>query len=139
MKLLDKFTRITPHHAAQNPSSFIQSPGERVLRKLAVSTDFHMHRPKIFRNCVYGKLFHQENQMKKPAFHTMWVIVSIFCMNMGTNPQEHCHKIGNDISIVSSDNEIQVLLKEKKTMFLDIFTHIASLKRPGVRGGNYLL
>ena len=60
---------------------------------------------------------------KSPHFMQCELFLSIVPMNVtGTIPQEHCQKnIDNNISLASSDNEIQIPLRKKKTMFSDFF------------------
>lgn len=80
VKLLDKFTRITPYLTAQNKVSLIQSPGEEMSHKRTVSTDFQLHCPKFCGNFVQEN-FSSKKLDERAAFHAMWVISSIFYMN----------------------------------------------------------
>ena len=93
----DNITRLTPHGFVQNTGSFIQSPGNEILWKRLVTTDFQKHRPKICSHCVHGKLpykiFHENARIS----HVVLVIPSIFCMNYTeTNLQEHLWGVAND-------------------------------------------
>ena len=93
----DNITRLTPHGFVQNTGSFIQSPGNEILWKRLVTTDFQKHRPKICSHRVHGKLPYKILHENARMSHAVLVIPSIFCMNYTeTNLREHLWGVAND-------------------------------------------